>query len=152
MSSGEPAPVDRIVRALEGVDELEFAYLFGSRAAGQGETGHRNARRPRPDSDWDVAVYLDEALTPEERFEIRLRLIAELEGPTFPVDVVVLNDAPPLLAYNALGGERLLERDPVKRVRFFVRTAGLAEDQRYWRDFHLSARLRRLEEGRFGRP
>jgi len=40
-------------------ESVSFAILFGSRAPGG---------RPRADSDWDVAVYLDERLGPEARF------------------------------------------------------------------------------------
>ena len=43
------------IRDLVSSDPLvAFATLFGSRASG----------RARPDSDWDVAVFLDESLTP----------------------------------------------------------------------------------------
>ena len=135
------SPVDHIVRCLEAVDGLVFAYLFGSRAGG----------RPRPDSDWDVAVYLRPELTKAERFKIRLRLLADLDL-LGKVDVVVLNDAPPLLAHRVLQGRRLVVRDSTALVRFSVRTAALAEDERYWSEIHLKERLRRLEEGRFGRP
>ncbi|MCP4661106.1 MAG: nucleotidyltransferase domain-containing protein, partial [bacterium] len=39
--------LDAVRRHLEARDEILFAYLFGSRAGG----------RPRPDSDWDVAIF-----------------------------------------------------------------------------------------------
>ncbi len=135
------SPVDHIVRRLEALDDLAFAYLFGSRAGG----------RPRPDSDWDVAVYLRPELSRAQRFKVRLRLLADLDG-LGRVDVVVLNDAPPLLAHRALQGRRLVVRDSTALVRFSVRIAALAEDERYWSEIHLKERLRRLEEGRFGRP
>ncbi len=135
------SPTDHIVHCLEALDDLVFAHLFGSRAGG----------RPRPDSDWDVAVYLRPGLTKAQRFKVRLRLLADLDN-LGRVDVVVLNDAPPLLAHRALQGQRLVVRDSTALVRFSVRTAALAEDERYWSEIHLKERLRRLEEGRFGRP
>ena len=135
------SPIDHIVRCLESVDAIVFGFLFGSRAGG----------RPRPNSDWDVAVYLREDLTLEERFEIRLRLMADLDV-LGRVDLVVLNDSPPLLAHRVLQGQRLLVRDASALVRFSVRTAALAEDARHWSEIHLKARLNRLREGRFGRP
>lgn len=135
------SPRSHIVRCVENLDDVVFAYLFGSRANG----------RPRPDSDWDVAVYLRPERTSAERFEVRLRLLADLDD-LGRVDVVVLNDAPPLLAHHVLQGQRLLVRDPTTLVRFSVRTAALAEDARYWSEIHLKERLRRLREGRFGRP
>ena len=123
---------------LAAFPEIAFAYLFGSRARGD----------ERPDSDWDVAVYLREDLSSHNRFRLRLRLAAELED-LGRVDVVVLNDAPPLLAHRAIMGERLLVRDPSALVRFSVRTVAESEDGRYWRKLHRKARL---QEGNFGRP
>ncbi len=132
---------DQIRHCLEDLEEVLFAFLFGSRAAG----------RPRPDSDWDLAVYVGEPLEARQRLDLRLRIMAELER-LGRVDVAVLNDAPPLLAHRAIQGQRLLVRDSVVLVRFIVRTLALAEDQRYWSEIHLQAQLRRLREGRFGRP
>lgn len=120
---------------------IVFAFLFGSRALGTA----------RPDSDWDIAVYLRDDLSARERFKMRCRLAAELED-LGEVDVVVLNDAPPLLGHRALMGKRLLVRDPTALVRYFVRTIARSEDERYWRDLHWQARRQRIEEGSFGRP
>jgi len=130
-----------LARRLEAVPEVLFALIFGSRAG----------RSARPDSDLDVAVFLDRALGPEERFRVRLKLAAELED-LAPPDVVILNDAPPLLAHRALEGRRLFIRDPRAWVRFFVRSMRDAEDERYWARLAGEARRRRIEEGRFGRP
>ncbi len=134
-------PIELIERRLTAIDEILFAYLFGSRAGG----------RPRPDSDWDVAVFLRDGLTRRQRFDVRVRLSADLEE-LGKVDVVILNDAPPLLAHRVLTGRRLLVRDKVALVRFFVKTMTLAEDRRYRGEIHLQARRRRLAGGRFGRP
>ncbi len=134
-------PRDRILRCLESLDEVLFAYLFGSRAGG----------RPRPDSDWDLAVYVREGLSARQRWDLRLRVMADL-AELGRVDVVVLNDAPPLLAHRAIQGQRLMARDRSALVRFVLRTLALADDQRYWAQIHLAAQLRRLREGRFGRP
>ncbi len=68
------------------------AYLFGSHAEGR---AHR-------ESDVDVAVLFDREAYPgkEERFEVRIRLIGELQSylKRGEVDLVVLNDTPPELA------------------------------------------------------
>ncbi len=75
---------------------LISAYLFGSRAHG---SGHR-------ESDVDVGVVLDHAVhaTRSTRFAERVRLASELIGALHAnaVDLVVLNDAPPLLARRVL--------------------------------------------------
>ncbi|GMV15718.1 MAG: nucleotidyltransferase domain-containing protein [Sorangiineae bacterium PRO1] len=129
-----------LTRRLESVPEILFALLFGSRAAGT----------PRADSDWDVAVFLSPALSAAERFRLRARLSGEL-GDLGQVDVVVLNDAPPLLAHRALQGRLLTVADRTAYVRFFVATVSASEDERYFREIHDRARRERLEEGRFGR-
>ena len=117
-----------------------FAMLFGSRASGS----------PRADSDWDLAVFLDPSLDGPNRAAKRAQLIAGLE-PEYRVDVVVLNDAPPLVAHRALCGERLFVRDPSAHAQFFVHTLALAFDESHWDEIHLQARRRRLAEGTFGR-
>jgi predicted nucleotidyltransferase len=132
---------ERIAEVTAEAPGVLFATLFGSRAED----------RARADSDWDVGVYLDDALDARERERIRLRLVAALE-PATAVDVVILNEAPALLARRALDGERLFVRDRCAFVRFFVRTLGAAGDEAYWRDLHARERARRLAEGRFGRP
>ncbi len=78
------------------------AYLFGSRAA---DRAHR-------ESDVDIGVVFDFAVFPtsRDRFEAALMLhsalASQLEGA--PLDLVVLNDAPPGLAVAvAAAGERL---------------------------------------------
>jgi uncharacterized protein len=128
-------PRTRITQALHERSDVVFALLFGSRARGLS----------RPDSDWDLAVYLVETLNPAARFAIRRDLAASLE-PALRVDIVVLNDAPPLLAHRALMGELLLDRDHDTYVRFFVRTVGVSLDQAHARKIHADARRLRLME------
>ena len=133
----DPTLADR----LAGFPEVVFALTFGSRTRGTG----------RPDSDLDLGVFLSSHLTAEERWRVRLRLQAALEGP-LRIDVVPLNDAPPLLAHRALQGDVVFVRDRTAYVRFFVSSIARSEDERYYREIHERARRRRLEEGRFGRP
>ena len=84
---------DSIAQSLESErsSSVVSAYLFGSHAA---ERAHR-------ESDVDVAVLLRHSAldSAAARFEERLRLIGLLSQAlrTSAVDVVVLNDAPPLL-------------------------------------------------------
>jgi predicted nucleotidyltransferase len=80
--------------------KVAFAYLFGSQTTG----------RVGPLSDIDIAVGFDESVASEERFALRLQVQGEL-GDLFKtdnVDVVVLNDAPPLLAHRVVKEGRLL--------------------------------------------
>ena len=95
------------------------AYLFGSRAAGP---GHR-------ESDIDVAVLLDYFVYPTSgaRFEARVGLTSMLIGALAfnAVDVVVLNDCPPLFARRiVLEGTRVFCADS-DGDRAFVRDVQL---------------------------
>jgi len=94
---------------------IQFAYLFGSRARGQA----------LPYSDTDVGVYLDEP-NQAARFNIELALMGELEHAlhTDHVDVVVLNAAPPRLAYNIIKYKPIYSRD--ERARARIETAILS--------------------------
>jgi predicted nucleotidyltransferase len=83
------------------------AYLFGSEAAGR---AHR-------ESDLDVAVLLSRERfpTPRSRFDRRLQLTADLIGHLHrnDVDLVVLNDVPPLLGRHIVHeGTVLCRHDP----------------------------------------
>lgn len=96
-----------------------LVILFGSHAAGR---AHR-------ESDVDVGVLLDWSAFPghRERFDERVRLSSWLAGElrTRDVDVVVLNDAPPLLGRHvATQGIRVFCSDP-EAAHAFVRDVQL---------------------------
>ena len=96
--------VERLSEALAAREEILEAYLFGSHARG----------KARPDSDIDVAVYIDEALADDGNWGYRAELTTDLMAAlgTNDVDVVVLNKAPILLYHRVLrDGVRLLSRD-----------------------------------------
>lgn len=95
---------ERLADALRNRGEVLEAYLFGSEATG----------RTHPDSDIDVAVFVDPQTAPDDGFGYRAGLTADLMAHlrSNRVDVVVLNDAPPLLYHRVLrDGVRLLSRD-----------------------------------------
>ncbi len=73
---------------------MVVAWLFGSRASG----------RVHARSDIDIAVLFAPETTPEERERWRLELIGRLSAAyrSDAIDLAVLNDAPPLLRYEAL--------------------------------------------------
>jgi predicted nucleotidyltransferase len=87
---------------------LVSAYLYGSVAAGR---DHRES-----DVDLAVLVRRERYPTPRSRFDLRVQLMARLtrELGGRPVDLVVLNEAPPLLGRRiVLDGERIACLDPV---------------------------------------
>lgn len=119
--------LSRVTKAFEAgpIPGVLSAYVFGSRADGR---AHR-------ESDLDVAVLLDRAVYPSARarFEARLRLISELIGALHlnDVDLVVLDDAPPLLGRRVIHeGRRVYCADPEADRRFVrdvqLRAADLA--------------------------
>jgi predicted nucleotidyltransferase len=108
------AILGQIAELLDREPVVSFAYLFGSRAGGKPQ--------PRPDSDVDVAVWLD---TPPSRLtDEAIRLSGEMSRELgLTVDVVDLNRAPILLRDQVFRKGRLVfERDRPQRVRFESRT------------------------------
>jgi uncharacterized protein len=125
--------------------DVVAAYLFGSQA--RGEAG--------PLSDIDLAVWLDDRPEPPKRLRRQLALSGEAASllGTDGVELVILNDASPLLAQRVIrDGELLAERDAPTRIRLetdavirYLDTIPLREE--------LSRGLeRRVAEGTFGRP
>jgi predicted nucleotidyltransferase len=108
--------MEKVATCVSRKREVQAAYLFGSHAKG----------RARAASDVDIAILLDPSVEPSERFDYRLELMADL-GATLElsdVDLVILNDAPTLLAHRVLSeGKLVFERSPSARIHFQVRTA-----------------------------
>jgi len=94
----------RLRELLEPRSEILEAYLFGSTARGEAQRH----------SDLDIAVYIDELDADRGFFGYRAALIADLMSglKTNSVDLVILNQAPPLLYHRVLrDGIRVVSRD-----------------------------------------
>ena len=107
-------PLDDTLVALHGElakrPEVLEAYLFGSTARGE----------QQPHSDVDVAVYVDRDAAPRPAFGYAADLTADVMRAlgTNRVDLVLLNDAPPLLYGRVLqDGIRICSRDLVASTR-----------------------------------
>jgi predicted nucleotidyltransferase len=102
-SSGTSNPAAfarQAAQVLAADSRVEAVYCFGSVARGGA----------RPTSDLDLAVLLQEAPTLGDELRLRARVTAALRRDD--VDLVILNDAPPLLRFEAIaGGRRLFARD-----------------------------------------
>lgn len=110
----------RLSEVLEsGFPEIEFALLFGSSVDGNIAEG----------SDVDIAVRLNCPATYDfyKRF---YRLTEEVVGGAV-VDVSILNDANPVLCFEAIKGKLLFARDSVDYPGFFSLTCRLYENQMY---------------------
>jgi uncharacterized protein len=126
-----------IRRALEPEAAVQAALLFGSHARGT----------PRAESDIDVAVLLGTAPKPQDRTSVLRRLLEALgrELAADRVDLVILDDAPPKLAFRALAEGRVaLERSPEPLHRFRVRTYGRHADYQPVERFFREATRRRI--------
>lgn len=109
---GVPAALaDRLRAALGARPAILCAWLFGSRARGSA----------RPDSDIDLAVLLDDDPSGELP-DSAIALAGELEDALdAPLDLVVVNRAPPDLVHRVMrDGVLLLDRVPGQRIAFEV--------------------------------
>ena len=86
--------IERLEATLARRPEVLEAYLFGSRGRGDAS----------PHSDVDVAVFVDRTALPDAPFGYVASLTTELIRALGrnDVDVVLLNDAPPLLYHRVL--------------------------------------------------
>jgi len=130
---------DPIRRVLEARSDVRLAYLFGSLARGEA----------RLNSDADIAV-LFSGSPPTESLD---RLVADLEAASGRgVHLVVLNNAPPLLAHEVVAtGTCLVCCDEDERVRFVARTVSRYLDTAHLRRVQ-HAYLRERTETRRARP
>ena len=105
----------------------------------------------------ELAVLLGSGVSRERYGKIRAQLIAELMTvfESNDVDVVILNETPPLLTYEGIirGGRLLFERDRLARIRFEVRafqeyvdTAPLREIQNRYLKETIRERAAKLTE------
>jgi hypothetical protein len=123
--------------------EVLVAYLFGSHARG----------KPTPISDVDVAVLLSEAVPRETYLDYRIALMEELARifTSDEVQVIILNQAPPLLAYKVVvEGKSLFCRDELARLRFRTDATRRYLDTKALRRVQDTATARRIREARFG--
>ncbi|MEA1904541.1 MAG: nucleotidyltransferase domain-containing protein [Candidatus Hadarchaeota archaeon] len=127
---------EKIKELLGREKHVELAYLFGS--AARGEAGKL--------SDIDVAVYLDESLTPGERFDLRLELIGKLTFllGTDNVDLVVMNDVPILLKYNIIKEGTLLRAEKGLKAKVESDILSKYLDMKYYIDRHAREGLKRV--------
>ncbi len=138
------AVLDALRERLARRPEVLEAYLFGSHARGEA-AAH---------SDLDLAVYVDRERLPPAPYGYAAALTGDLMSGlgVDRLDVVVLNDAPPLLYHRVLrDGERLLSRDlaatTTREGRALSRYCDYREQLRKV-DRELD---RRLADGSFGR-
>jgi predicted nucleotidyltransferase len=125
-------------RVLEGCAEVRLVYLFGSAARGDS----------RPASDLDVGVVFSAIPAPAQLDQLATDLEAAAGR---RVDLVVLNDAAPLLTHEAIRARRLIVcRDDEERVSFETRATTRYLDTAHLRRVQHHYLRERAEAGRAG--
>ena len=130
-----------IAPLLDARPEVLTAHLFGSVVTG----------RTRKDSDVDIAVLVSDKVMKRNPFKYRLALMAELMRvlQRDDVDLIILNEAPPLLAHRVLSrGKLISERSPSARVAFQVRTVNRYVDTQPMRDLYMAYLKKHAREGK----
>ncbi len=90
------------------------AYIFGSLA--RGNSGKL--------SDVDIAVYVSSSLNRYEKFDLKIKLMKELGRilKTDNIDILILNDAPPMLKHRVIKeGKIIYYREKEMMIDFEVR-------------------------------
>jgi len=117
-------------------DSIILAYLFGSTV--RGDTGRL--------SDVDIGVLLDEKLSKKDRFDMELKLMGEIAAliKKNKIDLVVLNEAPLLLAYNIIKTGIILKSSEKERVKFETKLLSMYMDEKYYIKRHTEETLKRI--------
>jgi len=116
---------------------VELVYLFGSQAEG----------KITPLSDYDFAVLFRKDLSSSERFEQKLKYIADLGKllSTDKVDVLDLNSAPPSFRFAAFAPrQEIYVKDERKRVEFEFRAMEEHFDRLYYLRRHALTSLEKI--------
>jgi len=115
----------------ERLDYIIFAYLFGSYATG----------KVWAMSDIDIAVYVDPRKV-NDLFKLKLRLLGMLNDAfkTDKIDLVILNEAPPVLKYEILvKGILIFTKDKEIHTEFYLRATKEFFDFQYILDKNYEA-------------
>ena len=130
-----------IRRTLNGYPQVISCYLFGSVAENIDRLG----------SDIDVAILVDQKLNKMQLFSLELEIGEKLEhalkGKT---DLIVLNRAPLAIAFRAIKGILLMERNPIERALFESKLLSRYYDNRYFFRPFLRVIHEEAIEGSFG--
>lgn len=107
-------------------------YLFGSRARGRAGTL----------SDYDIGVLLNENIPAKNFLDVRLNMMQIFSDffKTDRIDIVILNEAPALLAMNIIGeGRVLFDFAREQRINFETKTTMKYLDRLPYERRHLNS-------------
>jgi len=109
--------LDALLPVWKNAPDVVAAWAFGSAQDGQ----------VRPGSDVDIGVLMARPPTFDEQLDLLGRLQDTLG--LDEVDLVILNDANPILRFEAVSGRRLFTRDLLALAEFVSLTAREYEDE-----------------------
>lgn len=119
---------------LIGYENIIFAYIFGSYVQG----------KMRPDSDIDIAIYSEKKLDSETYLEIKMDLTDACKR---EIDLIILNDANPLLKYEIYKNNILLfTRDNVLETSYKIKTLFEYNDVKRYLDLSYDRTIERLKK------
>lgn len=111
-----PPTLDLIASQVDAAWRIDALWIFGSAASDT----------MRPDSDLDIAVLVQRLPTSLERFDLQEEIARQVGR---PVDLVVINDASPILVSQILkSGRRVVTRSPTRTADFEARAPSLYHD------------------------
>jgi len=133
----------KLAKVLEKDPDIIAVYVFGSYTTGN----------IGPLSDVDIAVLIDQKISASSYFDKRLDLFAKVSGilQTDELDIVILNEAPLILAHRIFKfGKLLFSKDDLQRIRFQASAVDKYMDGAPLRKQSYNLLLKRIKEDKFG--
>ena len=127
-----------LIEFFSSKDSVILAYLFGSTV--RGDAGRL--------SDIDIGILVNENLSKKDRFDLELKLMGEIAVliNKNKIDLIVLNEAPLLLAYNIIKDGIILKSSETERVRFETKILSMYLDEKYYIKRHTEETLKMISE------
>jgi predicted nucleotidyltransferase len=136
--------IERIIRYFRSRDEVSALYMFGS----------LSKERATAESDIDIAVLVSELKTKRRDFA-QIKEEYYRASPRFslrPVDIVILNTAPPFLKHQILRtGKTLFDRNRKFRAQFTAKATMEYLDFKPLQDIMLKGVADRFRRAKVGR-
>lgn len=126
--------IEKCKNILVGYEDIVFAYIFGSYVQG----------KMRADSDIDIAIYLEKKIDIDTYLEIKAYLSETFKR---EIDLIILNNATPLLKYEIYKNNILLfARDKSIETNYKVKTLFEYSDMKKYLDLSYNRTIDRLKK------
>ncbi|WP_051531492.1 type VII toxin-antitoxin system MntA family adenylyltransferase antitoxin [Clostridiisalibacter paucivorans] len=129
--------IEDIINILYEKSNIVFSYIFGSYAKGEN----------RESSDIDIAIYLKNNQISTDKYLSLLYDIMSISNKK--VDLVILNDSPPLIKHEVYTeGILLFTKDKETLTNYKVKTLFEYEDMKYYLNMQYKDMINRIREER----